>query len=257
MAISQPIATDKQNAPSHSLSHRVFANDSSADAKTIVASTGGKVGIGVDAPSAILHLKAGTAAASTGPLKFTAGTLLTSPEAGSLEFNDGRFYVTGTAKQRVIDRTSQMVNVADVTVTNTSTETTLYTWSLSANALKVGRIYKIHGDGIANNALSGDDLTFNLYFGGTKIGTYTPPTGKFATDAVWHMDSTITVRTVGEAGTNVVHADIQLSGVGVDSSTLNAIDTTQANTIVLKAKWYNVKTTNTVILHQAYLELKN
>ena len=213
MAIQQPIATNKQNSPDHSLSHRVFANDGSADAKTIVASTGGKVGFSVDAPTATLHLKAGTAAASTGPLKFTAGTLLATPEAGLIEFNDGRFYVTGTAKQRVIDRTSVNVNVADVTVANTSTETTLYTWTLSANALKVGRIYKIHGDGIANNVLSGDDLTFNLYFGGTKIGTYTPPTGKFDTNAVWHMDSTITVRTVGEAGTNAVHTDIQLAGV--------------------------------------------
>ena len=257
MAISQPTITDKQNSPDHSLSHRVFANDDSASAKTVVASTGGKVGIGVDAPTAVLHLKAGTAVANTGQIKMENSTLLATPEAGSIEFSDGRFYVTGKAKQRVIDRTSVNVNVADVTVTNTSTETTLYTLTLSADALKVGRIYKVHGDGIANNALSGDDLTFNLYFGGTKIGTYTPPTGKFVTDAVWHMDATITVRTVGEAGTNAVHADIQLSGVGVDSSTLNAIDTTQTNTIVLKAKWNNAKSTNTVILYQGYLELKN
>ena len=257
MAISQPAAGDKQNSPSHSLSHRVFANEPTADAKTVVASTGGKVGFSVDAPSAIIHLKAGTAVAGTGPLKFTAGTLLGTPEAGLLEFNDGRFYVTGTAKQRVIDRTSVNVNVADVTVANSSTETTLYTWTLSANALKIGRIYKIHGDGIANNALSGDDLTFNLYFGGTLVGTYVPPTGKFASNAVWHMDSCITVRTVGEAGTCAVHTDIQLSGVGVDSSALSAIDTTQASIIVLKAKWNNAKETNIITLYQGYLELKN
>ena len=147
--------------------------------------------------------------------------------------------------------------MADVTVANTSTETTLYTWTLSVNALKVGRIYKIHCDGIANNDLSGDDLTFNLYFGGTLVGTYVPPTGKFATNAVWHMDSTITVRTVGEAGTCAVHTDIQLSGVGVDSSALYAINTTQANIIALKAKWNNAKATNTVTLYQGYLEFKN
>ena len=56
MAIQQPVATDKQNSPSHSLSHRVFANDNAADVKTIVASTGGHVGVGVDAPTASLAL---------------------------------------------------------------------------------------------------------------------------------------------------------------------------------------------------------
>jgi len=257
MAIQQPVSTDKQNSPDHSLSHRVFANDSAAPVKSLVVAADGNVGVATDVPTARLHLPAGTATANTGPLKFTAGTLLATPEAGSLEFNDGRFYVTGTAKQRVIDRTSVNVNVADVTVANTSTETTLYTWTLSVNALKVGRIYKIHCDGITNNALSGDDLTFNLYFGGTLVGTYAPPTGKFATNAVWHMDSTITVRTVGEAGTCAVHTDIQLSGVGVDSSALYAINTTQANIIVMKVKWNNAKATNTVTLYQGYLEFKN
>ena len=99
MAIQQPVSTDKQNSPDHSLSHRVFANDSAAPVKSLVVAADGNVGVATDVPTARLHLPAGTAAANTGPLKFTAGTLLATPEAGSLEFNDGRFYVTGTAKQ--------------------------------------------------------------------------------------------------------------------------------------------------------------
>ena len=257
MAISQPTITDKQNSPDHSLSHRVFANDDSASAKTVVASTGGKVGIGVDAPTAVLHLKAGTAVANTGQIKMENSTLLATPEAGCIEFSDGRFYITGTAKQRALDRTSGAVAVATVTVANTSTETTLYTWTLSANALKVGRIYKVHADGIANNALSGDDLTFNLYFGGTLVGTYTPVVGKYATNAEWCLDANITVRTVGNSGTFAIHTDINLSGAATESASLGSIDTTIAETIVLKAKWNNAKGTNTVILYQGYLEFKN
>lgn len=48
----------------------------------------GNVGIGETTPTAVLHLKAGTATASTAPLKFTAGTLLTTPELGTFEYVD-------------------------------------------------------------------------------------------------------------------------------------------------------------------------
>ena len=58
----------------------------------------GNVGIGITSPTAYLHLKAGTATASTAPIKLTAGTLLTTPELGTLEYTDngtiGHLYFT-------------------------------------------------------------------------------------------------------------------------------------------------------------------
>lgn len=42
-------------------------------------------------------LAAGTATAGTSPIKFTTGTLLTTPEAGAVEFNSGKLYHTGNA----------------------------------------------------------------------------------------------------------------------------------------------------------------
>jgi len=56
----------------------------------------GNVGIGQTSPTAVLHLKAGTATASTAPLKFTSGTLLTAAEAGVVEFLTDRLTFTGT-----------------------------------------------------------------------------------------------------------------------------------------------------------------
>jgi len=53
----------------------------------------GKIGIG-QTPTAVLHLKAGTATANTAPLKLTTGTLLTTPEAGAIEFNGTDIYIT-------------------------------------------------------------------------------------------------------------------------------------------------------------------
>lgn len=54
----------------------------------------GNVGIGVTSPTAKLHLKAGTATASTAPLKFTSGTKLTTAEAGAMEFDGVNTYIT-------------------------------------------------------------------------------------------------------------------------------------------------------------------
>ena len=58
--------------------------------------SGGNVGIGVTVPTAVLHLLAGTATASTAPLKFTSGPLLTASEAGAMEFLTDDFYGTIT-----------------------------------------------------------------------------------------------------------------------------------------------------------------
>lgn len=52
----------------------------------------GRVGIATTGPTARLHLPAGTATASTAPLKFTSGTNLTTPEAGSVEYNGTSFF---------------------------------------------------------------------------------------------------------------------------------------------------------------------
>jgi hypothetical protein len=54
---------------------------------------GQKVGIGTTSPTAVLHLKASTASANTGALKFTAGTLATAPEAGLIEFDGTDWYL--------------------------------------------------------------------------------------------------------------------------------------------------------------------
>ena len=44
--------------------------------------------------TAYIHLKAGTATASTAPLKFTSGTNLTTPENGAFEYNGTNLFFT-------------------------------------------------------------------------------------------------------------------------------------------------------------------
>ncbi len=58
--------------------------------------TGGNVGFSTASPTAIVHIKAGTAVASSAPLKLTSGSLLTTAEAGAIEFLTDAFYATIT-----------------------------------------------------------------------------------------------------------------------------------------------------------------
>ena len=55
------------------------------------------LGIRTAAPTAYLHLGAGTASANTAPLKFTSGTNLTNAEAGAIEWNGTNLFATQTA----------------------------------------------------------------------------------------------------------------------------------------------------------------
>lgn len=101
----------------------------------------GPIGAGVSSPTALLHIKAGTASASSAPLKFNSGTLLTTAEAGAIEFLTDLYYLTTTtgAKRRVIvagttgRSTAQTAAVASVaTYTLGATDAS---YEVSANVL--------------------------------------------------------------------------------------------------------------------------
>ncbi len=63
----------------------------------------GNVGIGILSPSAALHLLAGTASASTAPLKFTSGTNLTTAEAGAMEFNGTNLFFSPSTTRHTVN----------------------------------------------------------------------------------------------------------------------------------------------------------
>ncbi|MEJ7830781.1 MAG: hypothetical protein WKF91_21410, partial [Segetibacter sp.] len=64
--------------------------------------TSGRLGIGITAPTATIHIKAGTATAGSAPIKLTAGTNLTTPEAGAFEYSNTLFFTNSDAIRRHI-----------------------------------------------------------------------------------------------------------------------------------------------------------
>lgn len=63
---------------------------------------GGNTGFGVTAPTAVLHLKAGTATANTAPLKLTAGTNLSVVENGAFEYDGTNLYFSTGGVRRTV-----------------------------------------------------------------------------------------------------------------------------------------------------------
>src|SRR3990167_2096060 len=88
------VGSDYSDSQKFKIGWREAAAGQPGDNDFLTISTTGNVGIGTTTPTAVLHLKAGTATANTAPLKFTSGTSLTTPEIGAVEYNGTDLYVT-------------------------------------------------------------------------------------------------------------------------------------------------------------------
>jgi hypothetical protein len=102
----------------------------------------GKVGIGLT-PTATLHLKAGTTAAQTAPLKLTDGSLLTTPEDGAMEYSTDKLYftrMTGPTRGEIAvwNLAPTSGRVIFTTTNGRLNDNSLFTYSQANQALGVG-----------------------------------------------------------------------------------------------------------------------
>ena len=71
-----------------------------ASSDKLTIANNGNVGVGQTSPTAVLHIKAGTASAGTAPIKLTSGTNLTTAEAGAMEYNGTSLFFTRSGTLR-------------------------------------------------------------------------------------------------------------------------------------------------------------
>lgn len=142
----------------------------------------GRIGLGVAAGSitALLHIKAGTTAAGTAPLKFNSGSLMTTAEAGAIEFLTDKWYATITtaAARKEITLNDAALTSGRVPVSTTNGRLTDYSGlTFDGTNLTVGAATNIVGTATNNSATAGNigeeiDSTLSTYTNYTTSATY-------------------------------------------------------------------------------------
>jgi hypothetical protein len=211
------------------------------------------IGIDQATPTALLHLGAGSATANTAPLKFTSGTLLTVVEAGAMEYWNNSFWLTNLAVRRTVVQ-AQSVATADLSVSNTTVETTIFTQNHGANYLKVGKHEDIWLQGLINTASgAGDTGTVRVKYAGNTLGTFTIPKSIGGKNVEIHV--VITCRAIGAGTTSIqVHANCDIDGSVSDpiyNGLSTGLDSTTAQATTVTIQWATASASDNYTQYQA------
>ena len=131
--------------------------------------------------SAYIHLKAGTTAANSAPIKLTSGSLMTAPEIGALEFLTDRLYftqTTGTTRQTI----AYLSDIAASAVTGTGTTGKLTKWTNGAGG--------VIGDSIVSESSTKLTIAGNLDISGATNDYAFYGYGNHATYGAGVLDAT-------------------------------------------------------------------
>ena len=125
-----------------------------------VATGSGKIGIGIVSPTAHLHLAASSGASGTAPLKLSAGTNLSTTEAGTIEYNGTHLYFTAIngGPRYQIDGQGLSLPLSSLTATvvtnnitngdydqtwNWNSSTTKNPFTIASNSLTTGNLFSL------------------------------------------------------------------------------------------------------------------
>jgi hypothetical protein len=218
--IDAPVATTNYQL---SIGNLIFGTNLSGTGTSI---SPGNIGIGEISPTARLHLAAGTAAASTAPLKLNTGTALTTPENGALEYHTSHLYFTIGATRYQLDQQLASANNGV---------------SYSAGVLQLGLSTAGTGsaDFTANRYLYTGAFDFSI--GGSVASATTYPifylkgaTGLIAMGGTTSPTSTLTITNRSGLGAAPSLANLNLAGL---SLTTGAVATVGAQEVSNPVRW--------------------
>jgi hypothetical protein len=158
-----------------------------------------------------------------------------------------------------------IAKVAQVPVSNTTTNTTIITATLPSASLTTGATFRIKVQGSIQNTATSGTLTFTPNIQGTALATavIASLTSSNAVSAFW-SETDITVRTLGSSGTAIAKtfglatlATSGLTGLTGTSSTATTVNTTSSassTTVFLQAQWATANANNVLLIETATIE---
>ena len=161
---------------------------------------GGSLGIGITDPTASLHLKAGSTAASSAPIKLTSGPLLTNEETGAIEFDGTNLYFTDSTNARKTVATTSGGNLTSVSTISNSTGNITLSPPASSGSVIVS-------SGTASTGTSSGALIVN---GGVGISGSVNSSGNIASDGI--MSALLSVITPQLYGSTAASGNILIDG---------------------------------------------
>ena len=200
-----------------------------------------------------LQLIASTTALA--PLNLATGTAPTTPNAGDLWFtSNNNLDFAPIADTRTITMATGTI-IADTTVSNTVTETVIYTSAISADEWHVGQVVNTRILGRFSTANASDSFTARLKIGGTTISTINS-VSKNVTDVGFDIEFAFSMRAIGGSGSVYPHATAVFDHLAITDTPTAAVtvDTTTANDITLTIQWDNALAGNSVTISQGYTE---
>ena len=242
-----------------------YSAEGVAHTALVLNNSGGNLGVGVTAPTGAVHIKAGSATASTAPLKFTSGTVNTTAEAGAVEYDGANYWGTSAGPSRYPFPRTIFTATADKTVGGTNTETTLFgtgvgTLTLPANFFVAGRTIRAQLSGYVSDTGS-PTMQVRIKLGSTVIATALSGALITSTTRPYIVEALLTCRTTGASGAFMAQISQRYasSGEGTYSMTTAtvAVNTAASQVLDVMLTWGTSDALNTATITNAVVEVLN
>ena len=139
-------------------------------------------------------------------------------------------------------------------ISNTTDEVVIFTGFILADQFQIADVYQIHIFGSFSTFAASQSLTARVYVGSTEVAEIVLSPSNISNEP-FHGLITITVRTIGAAGTVSVYSQFYVEGEHDSLDEEETIDTTTSNNITISFQWGAANAGNIVEITQGYMEI--
>lgn len=145
------------------------------------------------------------------------------------------------------------------TVSNTVTETTIYSVTIDAEELVVGERIRVTVSGYYDTDAASDTWTLRVKLDGTAVHTVVRQSGNNASSFGWELEFYGTVRSEGASGTMIDFSKLfdDDTTKASDDETVHSIDTTGDIVLTVTLQWGAAKVGNIFNIDQGFTTLEH